>query len=64
MIVIERRFVIELEHEGNIYHVTMSDDLKTIYDYETAYGDIHLEDTVLQELIREGVRTKELNLDI
>ena len=66
---IHTRFILEVVHEGVEYHVTISDDLKTILDidvlptFDTKPGTKPLQETALRELIREAFMKNELDLD-
>ena len=56
--VIHTRYIIELHHEGSEYHLTVSSDLKDIFDIDHMTGDkshsiIELTDT-LWELFMKG----------
>ena len=68
---IHTNFILEVQHEGIEYHVTISEDLKDIYDidilnvneYSNKYKKV-LQSTAMCELIWEAFMTHELNLDI
>ena len=67
MKVISKRYIIELTHNGIEYHVTVSDDLKTIYDIDILTFPFEtrkrLHQTALLELIWEAFSNNKLELN-
>lgn len=50
--IINTLYVVELNYDGCEYHITITNDLKTIYDVDCLTGDIKHGETELLDVIR------------
>ena len=66
---IHTNFILEVNHEGIEYHVTISSDLKDIYDIDVVGKDssllVPLQETALGEIVWEAFMSPEgiINLE-
>ena len=60
---IHTNFILEVNHEGIEYHLTISEDLKDIYDIDVVGKDssllVPLQETALREIVWEAFMSLE-----
>lgn len=61
--IIHTRYVIELKHEGCEYHITISNDLKTIFEVDQLSGKPKHGETKLLDVIWRLYMNRKLILD-